>query len=388
LLKILIFFAALELALFVALLEAHRRFPWLIMSKDWLPKLGAESIDKFMSQSFSQTLGWEPRTNTTGHDGIRGGDVKFHINDVGARLNPGFEEKVPSISVFGDSFAFCRLVNDFQTWPHYLSKELSQNIENFGVGNYGLDQAVLRFKEKLPEMTSNKVILCIVPETIVRIQCRWKHYFEYGNILAFKPVYRLAKTTLVLEPNPIQGRQDLTNLAKVAKTLRKKDRFFVEKFSKETLTFPFTISVLKNARRNIPLLFHILTGGEVGWQRAFDIILRGNKRVVEQLYEEKKSQNLLTALIKHFTEVAKSNCKVPIIVVIPQWHDLAFAKGGSLYYREVFENACRDDALFIDCADFMIRESLTDLFVKGQLGPHISARGNQLIAKEVAKLLG
>ena len=46
--------------------------------------------------------------------------------------------------VFGDSFAFCRYVNDNETWEYYLENLLQKNIRNYGVGNFGVDQAILK----------------------------------------------------------------------------------------------------------------------------------------------------------------------------------------------------------------------------------------------------
>ena len=42
-------------------------------------------------------------------------------------------EKQSIISCYGDSFTFCRQVNDDETWEHYLSKKLKTNVKNFAV---------------------------------------------------------------------------------------------------------------------------------------------------------------------------------------------------------------------------------------------------------------
>ena len=49
------------------------------------------------------------------------------------------------ISVFGDSFAFCRYVNDDETWENFLEKKIKSNVYNYGVGNYGIDQSFLKY---------------------------------------------------------------------------------------------------------------------------------------------------------------------------------------------------------------------------------------------------
>lgn len=40
----------------------------------------------------------------------------------------------------------CREVNDNETIQYFLSNLTNSFVSNYGVGNYGLDQAVLRFE--------------------------------------------------------------------------------------------------------------------------------------------------------------------------------------------------------------------------------------------------
>ena len=76
---------------------------------------------------------------------------------------------------------------------------------NFGVGNYGIDQALLRMKREYPKNKTDSVILAIVPETISRIVSIWKHYYEYGNTFGFKPRFILKNNQLQLIQNPIDN---------------------------------------------------------------------------------------------------------------------------------------------------------------------------------------
>jgi hypothetical protein len=67
-------------------------------------------------------------------------------------------------------------------------KNLNLHVLNYGVGNYGFDQALLRF-EKNKHIQLEITIIGIVPETINRINSIWKHYLEFGNIYGFKPSF-------------------------------------------------------------------------------------------------------------------------------------------------------------------------------------------------------
>ena len=56
--------------------------------------------------------------------------------------NQEFTPKVTSENIksnilcFGDSFTFCRQVNDNETWEYYLSELENTNVKNFGVGRF------------------------------------------------------------------------------------------------------------------------------------------------------------------------------------------------------------------------------------------------------------
>ena len=100
----------------------NKIFPWLITTKDETPILSKEGLEKFISHGYDSELGWIRKPNTEHNEKGRDGTTKWTINLKGARSNPGFENSNSSISCFGDSFVFCRQVNDDETWEHYLSK--------------------------------------------------------------------------------------------------------------------------------------------------------------------------------------------------------------------------------------------------------------------------
>ena len=98
------------------------------------------------------------------------------------------------------------------------------------LGNYGLDQALLRFEMEVCKDSSEVVILNVVPETIARVHSIWKHYFEYGNTLAFKPVFKVIDGCLVLEECPIKNLDDLCNTALDPRDIADRDYFYRKKF--------------------------------------------------------------------------------------------------------------------------------------------------------------
>ena len=81
-------------------------------------------------------------------------------------------------------------MNNDETWECFLEKFINEGVKNYGVGNYGLDQSFLKYlKKKI--LKKEIIIFNVVPETIARIRSYWKHYREFGNTLAFKPVVKI-----------------------------------------------------------------------------------------------------------------------------------------------------------------------------------------------------
>ena len=54
------------------------------------------------------------------------------------------------------------------------------NIRNYGVGNFGVDQAILKYINLPNNNEADHIILSFVPETILRVHSYWKHYIEFG----------------------------------------------------------------------------------------------------------------------------------------------------------------------------------------------------------------
>ena len=138
------------------------------------------------------------KKNTKGIERKLNGISKFKIDQNGSRFNPfNLNKRRQKIVTFGDSFTFCRQVNDNQTWQAYLSSQRKINVDNFGVGNYGADQALILSKKIMKKNHYKISILGIVPETILRIHSMWKHYYEYNNLFGFKPRFIIKKKKVI-----------------------------------------------------------------------------------------------------------------------------------------------------------------------------------------------
>ncbi len=389
----------LEIFLFKFLLKVRNNFQWLIVKGlDDKINYDQELFEKFKKHSFSSSLGWEPRAGTKGRDILNGKEIKYEIGNFGQRKCPSDGEKIlkRQILILGDSFAFGRQIDSKYTISNLLNLNSSIKAYNFGVGNYGLDQAFLRLKKIYNNLKPNYVIFIIVPETICRIQSSWKHFYEYGNILAFKPRFvECSKSAdLMLMKNPLQF-VEKENFEKAVNICKKNDKFYLTKFKKDLIKRPYVVNIFKNKciAFNLILSFYfnkLKKKSDSCWQQSKfqDYILKKNAKITDLEYKNTNSKNLLTKLINEINKYCLERDIVPIISFIPQYHDLNnknlrlqnyskfildLQNVGSIRiidFKKIFEN---------------FNSPIDNLYLNKVGGTHLSKVGNEVVSKVLNK---
>jgi lysophospholipase L1-like esterase len=379
-------------ALLVVCIRACRRlFPWLITEEDETPRLEEETIRKFMDQSFDPELGWVRRPNTQGTERGANGDVQFHIDERGSRFNT-YSHHHATVATFGDSYTFCRQVNDDETWQAVLSRNTKLGVLNYGVGNYGVDQALLRYERNVLPESVRLVVMGFVPETICRIQSRWKHYLEFGNTLAFKPRFVLAGDgKLSSEDNPIKRGSDFQALESLLPAVRRSDTFYHQRFRNLQFRLPYTISFMRNPARHSKVILAVgakwvANALSIKSERLenlpFSIVMRDNIKFSHKLYGDKVSIELLLSILVRFKNEAESRGHIPLVVLMPQLLDLKLAKGRRLPYAGFFREL-GSVVNVIDMSENLLKISFDKLYMNDQYGGHFSAYGNVIVAREI-----
>ena len=389
-------FISIEVILIVKLLR--KDFQWLITSEDEYPKFDPKGLKSFFSKSFDPKLGWVRKKNSTGIEKGERGQIYFQIDEIGSRVSTNSSKYVSTIACFGDSYAFCRQVDNDETWEYFLSEFLKTGVSNFGVGNYGLDQALIRYKNTDLPTSIKTVIMAVVPETICRIQSFWKHYLEFGNTFAFKPKFILNNGHLNLQENPMQNETDFSNYQEKLSYIQSNDRFYKEKFRKFQFRFPYTLSFFWNLNRNTKL-FHALFKRAIKRMlgksdatiedQPFRYIMESNIQLAHKLYLENHSKDLLYALINDFIKYAISKNHKPLFILLPQLIDFhVINKTGENLYSNFIKNINIPGSQVLDFTQpFSKLEKLEDYYVNDKYGGHISKKGNKYIAKILAKTL-
>jgi len=391
-------YLVLEIYVRSLVLSTRKKFQWLITKDDELPEFSEEGLKKFLIHGYDSELGWVRKPNTEHNENGKHGTTLWTTNEKGARNNPNFEDKVSNISCYGDSFTFARQVNDNETWEHQLSKKNNSNVQNFGVGNYGIDQALLLLKRNFLKNKTRIVIMAVVPDTISRILSIWKHYSEYGNTFGFKPRFIIKNDSLVLIKNPIDDEKKYYNYTEYLEEIKKYDFFYEKKFKKDLIKIPYAISILKNFRRNLGIIQSIKKSQQVkkqntnleddnDWQ-AMKYIMEKNMEWRIKLFNDNNAKKILKKIIEDYVQFSREQKFIPLFIFLPQKDDLNFIKKNFHFYKEFSEELELIKELFvIDISKDLLRESNLDEMYSdnNDYGGHYSKIGNQKIGDMIYK---
>lgn len=391
---------ASETGLSILIKKLKKDFQWLITAEDEVPIFPSELLKRFFDNSFDPELGWVTKANTqvqerSGTVGEQSDQYKkstYHINGHGCRTNPGYEDRPAIISTYGDSFVLSRQVEDDETWQHFLSRMSDTNALNFGVGNYGFDQALLRLKREYEKNPTPVVIIGVVPETIVRILSVWKHYSEYGNILAFKPRFEINNGELTFIRNVIDSQDKFGRLQEYLPYLQKHDYFYKAKFCRDMLRFPYLLSIMKNCRRNVPLIMSLMARKilpamcieDPRRNRPWKMVLERNFTIVRNLYRSRYAVDLFLNILDDFAAWGRKKGFHPVFLLMPYLHDLFYIKEQECYYAK-FVTQAREILQTIDLTEPLLNiDSLNTIYAHDIYGGHLSRAGNEFIARIIA----
>mgnify|MGYP001204693934 FL=1 len=379
-----------EIILIAIIKISKNKFQWLITSSDEKPKLSSSGLDKFIPIGYDSLLGWVRKPNTKNTELGQNGKTFWSINEYGARSNLEYENHNSLISCYGDSFTFCRQVNDDETWQVSLSKVIKSNVINFGVGNYGIDQALLRLKSEYTKHPTKIVVMGIVPDTILRIHSMWKHYSEYGNTFGFKPKFIFKKNKLELMANPINSEKNFYEYEKYLDYIQQHDFFYKNKFKKEKISFPFIISMWKNFPRNFYIIYWVLKNNyfkignkssQENW-KPMNFIMKTNLQYRINFFKNKNSL-LLEAIIKNFLQYSEEQNFIPVLLLLPQKDDLNFIKNNYHFYKNLIDKIKKlDKIIVLDFSSKLLSKSnLDELYSDdNEYGGHFTAKTNQILA--------
>ena len=388
--QIIISFLVIEILLQIFIRSYKRNFKWFINDDDEFPKFDEAKLKNFLSKSFDYKLGWKQKLNTSGflHRNQKTDTSHNHRKLIN-------KKKKKLIATFGDSYVFSNHMCNANTWEEQIPKKNNFNVLNYGVGNYGLDQAILKYESSKIPKSIKIVIMGFVPETITRIQSRWKHYTEFGNINGFKPKFDLINGKLVLRPNPINSKITIQQMKKVIFKLRKSERFYKDKFLKYKFQFPYIFYFIRNFKFNVKIsmylimtdLFKVFKNHKMCEKLdniKFYLIIERNVKEAHILYKESYSKKLLTNLIEKFEKTAYKKKHLPLIIIFPQPQDINLRS--SQFYEKFFNKFSKDKNI-LDLSFYFNKVNYNKYFLNDKYGGHLNKKGNIYVAKIIDRHL-
>lgn len=371
-----------ELILFLIINFLRFKIPWVITNKDEYPIFNKKKIASFLKKTHSISLGWNWKPNTTHKEKIFQKTNKIYFGKFGERKGFNSLKIKNNFASFGDSFVFCRYVNNNQTWQEQLAKFKDYKGLNFGVGNYGLDQIYLKYlNTKLPKNIKT-VYIGFVPETLSRCLCSWKHYHEFNNIYGFKPRFFLNKNNLKLIDNPIKDIDSFRNIEKIIHNLKKKEFFYKEKFFKYKLSFPFIFKFFLNPVHNIKLLYYsFLKISNINKNKIYEFVIKENCSKNDDYFLERKNKLLIKKLMLKIKKISKSRNQKIFFLIFPQKHDLALTQKNYKKFFMTLNNKFK----IIDFTKIFENNDINKLYLPDQYGGHLTPYGNKVVAESLIK---
>lgn len=327
--------------------------------------------------------------------------TKYSIDGTGNRTNEIFKKNDSKyISSYGDSLCFCRYVDDNNTWQYNLSKKLKKNIKNFGVGNHGLDQAFLKFKRNYKKKIDrpNKVIFLFGPETIRRNLSLWKHYYEFGNYLNFKPAFLFdkVKKKYVLFKIPNFRKKNFYDLKVLKNKTLNYDYFYKSKFSKYMWQKPYILSLRNYGFRKIILLLFFTYAylkkkkklslkffEKMKIYRKLDILgglyfdFNDKIKMFKKDFYLSSTLNVIK-LAQKFCEQNKIKC---YFVIVPTYYDLKYIKKSkNKYYQTLIDQCIKNNYNIINPLNELMEYNPKNIYADKAYGGHLNEKGNKILA--------
>lgn len=161
---------------------------------------------------FDADLGWSPVPG--GSDGLG------HYDRFGARVGdaPLVDPKpagVRRLVVVGCSFTHGDEVNGNECWAALIDHDRDDvQVANLGVGGFGIDQALLRYRRDGAPLAPDEVWLGFMPSALPRLVSIYRPALRHAELsVSFKPRFRLdADGALALVENPARTIADAVGL--------------------------------------------------------------------------------------------------------------------------------------------------------------------------------
>ena len=318
---------------------------------------------------FDAELGWTTVASYRSPDG------QIASNATGARGPREYADEAPAgtlrVATFGDSFTYGDQVVDRATWQAVLERLHPElEVPNYGVGGYGTDQALMRYRRLRGRLDADVVIAGILLENIGRNVNRYRPlWYPKSRGAVAKPRFRLDGDALVLVPLPVDSRAQLVDEVGSGAILERLSPH--EHWHERPRLGPFARSSL------------VRIAGAWWADR-----LREPKRLWNDPDGEPRRTTL--ALLETFCAEAVATGARALVIVFPREPDLLGA-GDPPYWTDAFAELAGRGIAVLDVAPALVAARADDADRSDPeplyRGGHLSPRGNAIVARAVSSWL-
>lgn len=283
----------------------------------------------------------------------------FTVDQQGSRTN-GSPADPALISSFGDSMTFGDEVNDSETWQFYLSGLTDTRVLNYGVGGYGLDQALLKLRREFDNGLATPFVVLSMGPDVTRLLSTYRAFYSIntGIPLGFKPMLLEATNGYRWLPNPLAKLDSRADIEAAFAAAKVHDFWYQARQLHDV--FPYTVSTLR---------FTLMLAGWLDIPRQNQW---GNARAVGRL----------RYVIDEFVAMVSARGLTPVFMFIPivaDLHDKARGKRPeSRQFLDPIRARYATTRLLV--VDVLERDFETEKFTVRRYDGHPSAYGNQQVA--------
>lgn len=302
-------------------------------------------------------------------------------DEVGARRSPAFpdrEASPPAVSCYGDSFTWSAEAEDDEAWPEVLSTLIGARVDNFGVGGYGSDQALLRFERNSEQGIDQApvVVLAHLTENVLRNlnQYRGLIYGSNGG-LGFKPRFVLdADGELRLIPLALPAPEDYDAFIHDPSMVLHNETFAIGSAEGPSIArFPYILSAARAfAHPRVRAFF----SGQPHYARFYNPS------------HPAQGAELTAAIMERFWREATAQGRIGVPVIIPTGLDIEyFRKRDAWPYQGLLDDLKRRGVPVLDLGPIVEAETrgadLKEYFALGEVSRHFNARGYKVAAEAI-----
>jgi lysophospholipase L1-like esterase len=337
--------------------------------RDWLERQhavlarAAADEDDVETRTFDPDLGW---TRVNPDAPARGGPHARPPRPYG----PEPREGALRMACFGDSFTYGAEVADRACWAHLLELALEDHraeVLNFGVGGFGTDQALLRYRGEGRELGARVVLIGIMLENIGRNVNRYRPlWFPGSETCVTKPRFALEDGRLELVPNPLRTRAELVAAVEDGSvlTLTRQHEYWAERPALGPL-----------ARRS-------------GLARVLAVRAAAAERDVRGLWTRTQGEpfQVTLALLEEFhREALEDGAEQAAVLLFPRREDLRALAAGDRYWQPALERLDRGAIPWLDLADALHAAGAAGTGIDALYTPggHLSHQGNAVAARAI-----